>query len=48
MPCSLAILNAAYAHDKTMLAKAVGLWTAAFSSYNVVFVLSFYLQMVRG
>jgi DHA2 family methylenomycin A resistance protein-like MFS transporter len=29
VPSSLAILNAAYAHDKTMLAKAVGWWTAA-------------------
>jgi DHA2 family methylenomycin A resistance protein-like MFS transporter len=29
VPSSLAILNAAYAHDKAQLAKAVGWWTAA-------------------
>ena len=29
VPSSLAILNAAYAHDKALLAKAVGWWTAA-------------------
>lgn len=29
VPSSLSILNAAYAHDKAMLAKAVGWWTAA-------------------
>ncbi|KQV91007.1 MFS transporter [Massilia sp. Root351] len=29
VPSSLAILNAAYAHDKVQLAKAVGWWTAA-------------------
>ena len=29
VPSSLAILNATYAHDKTMLAKAIGWWTAA-------------------
>jgi DHA2 family methylenomycin A resistance protein-like MFS transporter len=29
VPSSLAILNAAYAHDKKMLAKAIGWWTAA-------------------
>jgi DHA2 family methylenomycin A resistance protein-like MFS transporter len=29
VPSSLAILNAAYAHDKNMLAKAIGWWTAA-------------------
>lgn len=29
VPSSLAILNAAYGHDKALLAKAVGWWTAA-------------------
>jgi DHA2 family methylenomycin A resistance protein-like MFS transporter len=29
VPSSLAILNATYAHDKNMLAKAIGWWTAA-------------------
>ena len=29
VPSSLAILNASYAHDKALLAKAVGWWTAA-------------------
>jgi len=29
VPSSLSILNAAYAHDKKMLAKAIGWWTAA-------------------
>jgi DHA2 family methylenomycin A resistance protein-like MFS transporter len=29
VPSSLAILNATYAHDKNLLAKAVGWWTAA-------------------
>lgn len=29
VPSSLAILNAAYAHDKAMLAKAIAWWTAA-------------------
>ncbi|MRV74495.1 MFS transporter [Duganella sp. FT92W] len=29
VPSSLAILNAAYGHDKSLLAKAVGWWTAA-------------------
>ena len=29
VPSSLAILNASYAHDKQLLAKAVGWWTAA-------------------
>src|SRR5471030_2174164 len=29
VPSSLAILNFAYAHDKKMLAKAIGWWTAA-------------------
>ena len=29
VPSSLAILNAIYAHDKNMLAKAIGWWTAA-------------------
>jgi MFS transporter, DHA2 family, methylenomycin A resistance protein len=29
VPSSLAILNSTYAHDKTMLAKAIGWWTAA-------------------
>ena len=29
VPSSLAILNSSYAHDKNMLAKAIGWWTAA-------------------
>ena len=29
VPSSLAILNASYAHDKALLAKAIGWWTAA-------------------